>query len=54
MILIKLLFQVLANNDDPGQTGASGAVWSGSALFACAILLATLVYQILGLLPYVS
>ena len=37
---------------DPDQTAPSGAVWSGSALFAYAILFATLVYEILGHLPY--
>ena len=41
-----------ANSVDPDQTAPSGAVWSGSALFAYAILLATLVYEILGHLSY--
>ena len=41
-----------AKSIDPDQTAPSGAVWSGSALFAYAILLATLVYEILGHLPY--
>ena len=36
----------------PDQTALEGAVWSGSALFAHAILSETLVYEILGLLPY--
>ena len=40
-----------ANSVDPDQTAPSGAVWSGSALLAYAILLATLVYEILGHLP---
>ena len=35
-----------ANSVDLDQTAPSGAVWSGSALFAYAILLATLVYEI--------
>ena len=36
----------MANSVDPDQT--EGAVWSKFALFAHAILLATLVYEILG------
>ena len=39
-----------ANSVDPNQTAPS--VWSGSALFTYAILLATLVYEIFGHLPY--
>ena len=42
----------MANSVDPDQTAPSGTVWSGSALFAYAILSATLVYKILGHLPY--
>ena len=42
----------MANSVDPDQTAPSGAVWSGSALFAYAILSATLVYEILGHLPF--
>ena len=38
----------MANSQDPDQTAPSGAVWSGSALFAFAILLDTLIYEILG------
>ena len=38
----------MANSVDPDQTAQ--AVWSGSALFAYAILLETLVYEILGYL----
>ena len=38
----------MANIADPDQTTPSGAVCSGSALFAHAILLNTLVYKILG------
>ena len=38
----------MANSVDPDQTAPSGAVWSGSALFAYAILSDTLVYEILG------
>ena len=40
----------MAKSVDPDQTTPSGAVWSGSALFAYAILLATSVYEILGLM----
>ena len=40
------------NNVDPDQTAPSGAVWSGSALFAYAIFTGTLVYKILGHLAY--
>ena len=36
-----------ANSIDPDQTAPSGAVWSGSALFAYAILPEILVYKIL-------
>ena len=36
----------MANSVDPDQTAPSGAVWSGSALFAYAILSATLEYEI--------
>ena len=42
----------MANNVEHDQTAPSGAVWSGSTLFAYAILLDTLVYDILGHLPY--
>ena len=42
----------MANSADPDQIAPSGAVWSGSALFAYAILSETLVYEILGHLPY--
>ena len=44
----------MANSVDPDQTAPSGAVWSGSALFAHAILMGTLVYEILGHLPYLG
>ena len=37
----------MANNVDTDQTALSGTVWSGSALFAYAILSETLVYEIL-------
>ena len=36
----------MANSVDPDQTAPSGAVWSGSTLFAY------FVYKILGYLPY--
>ena len=42
----------MANSVDPDQTAPEGAVWSGSTPFACAISLETLVYEILGHLPY--
>ena len=41
----------IANSEDPDQTAPSGAVWSGSALFAYGILSETLVLKILGHLP---
>ena len=46
----------MANSVDPDQTAPSGAVWSGSALFALfayVILSDTLkLFEILGHLPY--
>ena len=36
----------MANSADPDQTAPVGTVWSGSALFAYAILSYTLVYEI--------
>ena len=42
----------MANSVDPDQTAPSGAVWSGSALFAYVILSETLVLEFLGHLPY--
>ena len=42
----------MANSADPDQTVHSGAVWSESALFEYVILSDTLVYEILGHLPY--
>ena len=42
----------MANSVDPDQTAPLGAVWSGSALFAYVILSETLVFEILGHLPY--
>ena len=44
----------MANNVDPDQTAPLGAVWSGSALFASAILSETLVYEMFGHLLYQS
>ena len=41
----------MANSVDPDQAAPSGAVWYGASLFAYAILMATLVYEILGHLP---
>ena len=42
----------MANSVDPDQTAPEEAVWSGSAMFVHASLLETLVYEILGHLPY--
>ena len=42
------------NSVDPDQTAPSGAVWSGYALFAYAILSNTFVYKLLGHLPWVE
>ena len=50
MQLFHKILSGMVNNVDHDQT--SGAVWSGFALFACAILSETLVYEILGYLPY--
>ena len=36
----------MVNSVDPDQTAPSGAVWSGSALFALGILLGILLYKI--------
>ena len=36
----------MANSVEPDQTAPSGAVWSGSAMFAYAILSETLVHEI--------
>ena len=45
------IFSGMANSVDPDQTAPSGAVWSGSALFAYVILSDTKVYKILGQQP---
>ena len=45
------MFSGMTNSEDPDQTAPSGAVWSGSTLFACAILWETLMYKILGHFP---
>ena len=42
----------MANSVDPDQNTPERAVWSGFALFVYAILLDTLVFKILGNLPY--
>ena len=47
MQLFLIILSEIANNVDPDQTASSG-----SALFAYAILSATLVYKILGYLLY--
>ena len=41
----------MANSVEQDQTAPLGAVWSGSALFAYAILSDTLMYESLGHLP---
>ena len=46
--LMQLFLQTLsgmANSVDPDQSAPSGAVWSGSALFAYALLSETLMYE---------
>ena len=51
LLFMHLLLKILSgmtNSVDPDQT----AVWSGSALFAYVILSETLVFEILGHLPY--
>ena len=52
-LFLKILSE-MANSEDPDQTAPSGAIRSGSALFAYLyiILLATLMYEILGHLSY--
>ena len=50
-LFLKILSR-MANSGDPDQTAPEGAVWSGSALFAYVILPDTLVFEILGHLPY--
>ena len=42
----------MVNTVDPDQTAPSGAVWSGSTLFAYVILSDALVFEFLGHLPY--
>ena len=53
MFFLKYLVE-MANSVDPAQTVPSGAIWSGSALFAKAILSETFVYPILGHLQYIE
>ena len=48
MLWFLKIFSGMANSEDPDQTAPSGAVWPGSALFASAILLLYLMYEILG------
>ena len=48
MQLFIKIFNGMENSVHPDQTALSGAVWSGSALFAFAILSETLVLEILG------
>ena len=54
-LFIQLFIKILSgmvNSVDPDQTAPLGAVWSESALLVYAISLDTLVYEILGHLPY--
>ena len=51
MPLLLKLPSGMANSVDPDQATPLGAVWSGAALFAYAILSDTLVYNILGHSP---
>ena len=53
MQLFLKLLSGMVNCVDPDQTAPLGAVWSGSALFAYVILAESLVYEILGHLPYI-
>ena len=53
MLLLLKILSGMANSVDPDQTAPSGAVWSGSTLFAYVILSDTLVFGILGHLPYI-
>ena len=48
MQLFSKILSGKANRVDPDQTAPSGAVWSASALFACVILLDSLVFEMLG------
>ena len=52
MQLFLKILSGMANSVDPNQTAPSGAVWSGSALFAYVILSETLVFEFLGHLLY--
>ena len=52
MQLFLKLLSGMANSVDPDQTAPSGAVWSGSTLFAYTVQSETLVYETLGHLPY--
>ena len=44
----------MSNSEDPDQTASEEAVWSGSSLFAYAILSDYFVLVILGHLPKIS
>ena len=45
------MFSGMENSTEPDQTALSGAVWSGSVLFAYATSSETWVFKILGNLP---
>ena len=51
MHLFLKILSGMTNSVDPDQTAPSGAVWSGSALFAFVILSETLVFEFLEHLP---
>ena len=53
MQLFLKIFSRMANSADPDQTALSEAVLYGSVLFAYVISSETLVYGILGHLPYI-
>ena len=53
MQLFLKILSGMTNNINPDQPAPSGAILSGSTLFAYAILSETLVYKILGHLPYI-
>ena len=54
MQLFLKIFSGMANSVYPDQTAPSGAVWSGSALFAYDIFSDTLLFKILGHLWYLA
>ena len=51
MQLLSKILREMAKTVDIDQMAPEGAVWSGPALFAYAVLLENLVWKILGHLP---